>query len=252
MNFGWVRDSLDHRDRSLTLAAPTAQVVLPPAVDLRGLYMAPVYDQKSLGSCTANAIAAAVDFERAKQEAGLMYPSRLFIYYNERVIEGTVESDSGAQIRNGIKVIASQGVPKESAWPYVEDQFAVKPTDSDYTDALLNKTLSYSRVTQSEYHVKHCLAVFFQPVIFGFTVFEAFESDEVAKTGTVAMPGPNDVPIGGHAVLCCGYSDSTKTFLVRNSWGGTWGDGGYFHMPYGYLLNPGLASDFWTLMLEQV
>lgn len=225
--------------------------VLPPSFDLRTLGFLPsVYDQGNLGSCTANAIAAAVDFERRAQGESLMWPSRLFIYYNERVIEDTVAQDAGAEIRNGIKSIVSQGVCPETEWPYLESRFPIQPSINCYADALKAKTLQYSRVTQMEYFIKHCLSMLKKPVVFGFSVFEAFESDEVEKSGIVPLPGKDDAPIGGHAVMAVGYDDSVRRVLCRNSWGSTWGQQGYFWLPYEYILNPALADDFWVIQVE--
>ncbi len=245
--FGWRKDSPDHRDCVFRVATP---VSLPPSCDLRGKFMPPVYDQKDLGSCTANAIAAAVDFERAKQGLPFITPSRLFIYFNERVIEGTVSQDIGAQIRDGIKSVASQGVCPESEWPYDESQFAVKPPDKCFADAVKFEALQYSSVAQAEYDLKHCLAIDCRPVVLGISVFPEIESDEVAASGVLPDPAPTDAPIGGHAILCVGYNDATKRFLCRNSWGADWGQGGYFTIPYDYLLNQGLASDFWVISAE--
>jgi hypothetical protein len=103
--YGWVRDLPDHRD--VIYSAPMATLrALPPSVDLRPSALSPVYDQGHLGCCTANAIAAALQFDEIKQKKnGHFIPSRLFIYYNERVIEGTVKSDSGAQLRDGVKAV---------------------------------------------------------------------------------------------------------------------------------------------------
>ncbi len=95
--FGWVPDVPDHRDH--LYAAPVEWLAkLPLKVDLRTKCPA-VYDQGQLGSCTANAIAAAIEFDQMKEKIKYFMPSRLFIYYNERVMEGTVNSDSGADPR---------------------------------------------------------------------------------------------------------------------------------------------------------
>src|SRR5579863_29559 len=160
--YGWRRDHLDPRDHMLTV---TKRVPLPSSCDLRKSgFLPPVYDQLDLGSCTANAIAAAVDFERKKQTESFLTPSRLFIYYNERVIEGEPDQDAGAELRDGIKTVASQGACPEPEWPYDESQFATKPPDNCYTDALKFKALQYSRVTQSSYFPRHCLAILGRPV----------------------------------------------------------------------------------------
>jgi C1A family cysteine protease len=214
-------------------------------VDLRAGLPA-LYDQGQLGSCTGNAIAAAVAFDRTKEGDAPWAPSRLFIYYCERMLENTVSQDAGAMIRDGMKGLSQAGVCPETVWPYVEAQFATRPTDSAFQDAVKCVATQYSRVDQTLDGLKGCLAAGF-PVVFGFTVYESFEGADVARTGKVSMPAPGESAIGGHAVLLCGYTDDDSTFIVRNSWGPGWGDGGYFWMPYAYLIDNNLADDFWTL-----
>ncbi len=245
--YGWTPDLPDARDHMY--AAPVEMMAkLPAKVDLRP-HCPPVYDQGQLGSCTGNAVAGAVQFEREKQQLKPDFvPSRLFIYYGERVIEGTVNSDSGAQIRDGIKVVAKQGVPPETDWPYDITKFADKPSQKAYQDALQDKAVSYSRLTQTLSQMKGCLASGY-PFVFGFTVYDSFESQQVAQTGIVQLPAAGESVIGGHAVLAVGYDDSQHRFIVRNSWGNGWGMQGYFTMPYAYLTDRGLASDFWTIRL---
>jgi C1A family cysteine protease len=207
-----------------------------------------VYNQGLLGSCTANAIAAAIEFDRMKQGLEDFVPSRLFIYYNERVIEGTVKFDFGAMLRDGIKSVASQGVCPEPEWPYDISKFAERPPAKAYRDAEKDRAVSYQTLIQDLNQMKGCLASGY-PFIFGFTVYESFESQEVAQTGHAPMPGPNERAVGGHAVMAVGYHDASQTFLVRNSWGTEWGIAGYFTLPYTYLLQPGLAKDLWTIRL---
>ena len=244
--YGWVRDLPDHRDHLYSVPFEVLKA-LPTQVDLRG-QCPPVYDQGQLGSCTANAIAAAIEFERMRQKLQDFMPSRLFIYYNERVMEGTVDSDSGAQIRDGIKSVATIGDCPEAEWPYDISKFADKPPTSCYNDAAKVKAVSYSSVLQSLNQLKGCLAAGF-PFVFGFTVYDSFESQAVAESGVVPMPGPNEQVLGGHAVIAVGYDDSQQRFMVRNSWNTTWGLQGYFTMPYSYLTDANLADDFWTIRL---
>ena len=208
----------------------------------------PVYDQGELGSCTANAIAAAMEFERIKQKLTDFMPSRLFIYYNERVMEGTANSDSGAQIRDGIKSVADQGACSEIDWPYDISQFATQPSSLCFQDALKDKAVLYSRLSNILTQMKGCLASGY-PFAFGFSVYESFESQEVAKSGNASMPQPGEKLIGGHAVLAVGYDDTSQRFIIRNSWGTTWGIQGYFTLPYPYLMDSNLADDFWTIRL---
>jgi C1A family cysteine protease len=241
--YGWVADLPDHRD--LMYAAPMQVLAaLPTSADLRP-NCPPVYDQGQLGSCTANAIGAAVEFDLMKQNEDFM-PSRLFIYYNERVIEGTVDSDSGAQIRDGIKSVASQGDCPEKEWPYDTSKFTNKPPQSCFDDAVQHKAVQYQRTIRDLNQMKGCLASGY-PFVFGFTVYESFESQEVAKSGHASMPSPGEQAVGGHAVVAVGYDDSQGWFIVRNSWGTSWGMEGYFTLPYAYLLNENLSDDFWTI-----
>lgn len=243
LKHGWQPDLPDHRDRRFVPALTHA--ALPPKVDLRS-NCPPVYDQGQLGSCTANAIAAAIEFDRMKEKLPPFIPSRLFIYFNERAVEHTIESDAGAQIRDGVKRVNVKGAPPETSWPYVESQFAVEPPPAVWSEAWHHKTTSYQRVTQDLDHIKNALAGGY-PVIFGFTVYDAFESQEMANTGVLNMPAKTEQVVGGHAVLIVGYDDISQRFIVRNSWGPDWGIAGYFTMPYLYVTNPNLADDFWVI-----
>ena len=248
--YGWIPDLPDHRDH--LFAAPAAvQAKLPAKVDLRP-HCPPVLDQGELGSCTANAIGNAHRFNQMKQKAASVFmPSRLFIYYNERAMEGTVNSDSGAMIRDGIKSIAQLGVCDEVAWPYDITKFKTKPSAALYKKALAHQALTYRRLLQNTAQMKGCLASGY-PFVFGFSVFESFESAAVAKTGTVPMPSASEKNLGGHAVLAVGYDDATQRFTVMNSWSAKWGAKGYFTIPYAYLADEGLASDFWTISTVEV
>jgi C1A family cysteine protease len=242
--YGWRPSRPDHRDHIYN-ATLEHIASLPASADLRS-QCPPVYDQGELGSCTANAIAAAIEFDRMKQGLPDFVPSRLFVYYNERAMEGTVDSDSGAAIRDGIKSVNRQGACSETEWPYDISKFTVKPSPQCYKDALLDKALKYQSVSRNLNQMKSCLASGL-PFVFGFTVYESFESDEVARTGIVPMPQSDEQVLGGHAVIAVGYQDAQQCFIVRNSWSDQWGDNGYCYMPYDYLMHKGLASDFWVV-----
>ena len=244
--YGWVPDLPDQRDFSFRVPRRTAQA-LPPRMDLRP-QMPPVYDQGQLGSCTANAIGGAFEFELIKQEEPDFMPSRLFIYYNERVIERTVPQDSGAQLRDGMKTLAKQGVCPEPMWPYVLSQFATKPIPPCYAEAKKHLGMTYMRVAQDVAEMRGCVAAGY-PFIFGFTVYESFESDAVTRTGNVPMPQGDERTLGGHAMCVVGYDNPKKRFIIRNSWGTGWGKKGYGTMPYAYFTNTDLSADFWTLRM---
>jgi C1A family cysteine protease len=243
--YGWRRDLPDARD--LLYAAPLLSLPkgLPTSVDLRSK-CPPVYDQGQLGCCTGNGIAGAIQFDQMKLGKKSFTPSRLFIYYNERVMEGDVSQDNGAQVRDGIKSVGTIGAPPETDWPYDIAKFADQPPAKAYTDAKLDLVSSYARVSQILQQMQGCLAEGY-PFVLGFTVYESFESADVAKTGIVPMPKSKESVVGGHCVVAVGYNDKTRTFILRNSWGPKWGMKGYFTMPYEYLLDSHLASDFWTI-----
>jgi C1A family cysteine protease len=213
-------------------------------VDLRKS-CSPVENQGQLGSCTANALVGALEFIEVKNKLPYADLSRLFIYYNERVIEHTVKSDNGAMIRNGIKSLSKEGVCTEDAWPYDISRFAAKPSAKCYQLALSHKITNYHRIISLN-DMRSCLAEGF-PFVFGFSVYDAFESDKVAQTGILNMPKTGERMLGGHAVLAVGYDDKSRRFIVRNSWGDGWGKKGYFTMPYDYAANTNLADDFWTI-----
>jgi C1A family cysteine protease len=234
--YGWLPDLPDHRDFMFGgrhLRRPT----VPASVDLRP-DCPPVEDQGALGSCTAQALVGAMEFLENKDHVS-------FKDYNERVIIGTVSSDSGATLRDGIKTLARDGVCSEKRWPYIIKQFKRKPFKTCYTEALDHQITSYERIMKLD-EMLACLADGY-PFVFGFSVFESFESAEVAKTGVVVMPGPDERLLGGHAVLAVGYVESARRFIVRNSWGTRWGDEGYCTMPYAYLEDRNLSDDFWTI-----
>ena len=254
--YGWRHQNPDARDKVYAArlsAAPPAECDLRPE-------MPPVYDQGQLGSCTGNAIAGAMEYERDRQGLSDFVPARLFIYYNERAMEGTVSSDSGAMIRDGIKVVNTEGVCPETLWPYDTGMFAVKPPKRCYVAALTDRLVQYEAV-QTLADLKDAISSKLA-VVFGFTVYESFESPQVAQTGVLPMPDvQTESAVGGHAVVAVGYSDPKGHVIVRNSWGPSWGAAGYFYMPYQYMTGSAtnsdsapingayLASDFWALEL---
>jgi C1A family cysteine protease len=211
---------------------------LPMEVDLRPK-MPPVYDQGELGSCTANALVAG--FQYADPD---FMGSRLFLYYNERLIENSIKEDSGAQLFDGIASLQQFGVCLEASWPYEISQFDKCPSDVCYQEAEKHKALSVENIYPDLNSMKNSLFQGF-PFVVGIEIFQEFESQQVAITGRVPMPTQESVSLGGHAVLVVGYTPDS--WIVRNSWGPRWGDKGYFYLPYAYLLNPVWSSDFWSI-----
>ena len=238
--YGWLPDIPDQRDYLYRAIKPVIR--LPDRVDLRGLCPT-IEDQGRLGSCTAQALAGNIEFLDNMADSIYTDTSRLFIYYNERVIIGTEDYDSGASLRDGIKTLKNSGACHEELWPYLIERFDRKPPLSCYTQAKKHCIQSYHRIASLK-EMLTCLAEGY-PFVFGFTVYESFESEAVAQTGVVHMPKKSETALGGHAVMAIGYYQKQKRFLVRNSWGEKWGISGYFTMPYRYLET--MAGDFWTI-----
>jgi C1A family cysteine protease len=263
--FGWKPDVADHRDLRFSPPAETL-ASLPQSVDLINQCPA-IYDQGWLNSCTPNIIAAAIEFDRKKQNLPEFTPSRLFIYYNIRVVQNEVNDDKGAEIRAGIKSVASQGVCPEADWPYdgnplpSNQRLTIKPPQSCYDTALNHRAISYHRVLRDVDQMKACLAMGY-PFTFGFGLYVSF--DNSYSTGDIPLPaqGEAKMPDGDgnpalHAMLVVGYDDARQVMLVRNSWGPRWAtdrpDGliGYGTIPYDYFRNDFPTKCFWTIRLVQ-
>ena len=238
--YGWRPDLPDHRDILYSSGKPDLSS-LPTEVDLRRGPIADIKDQGNLGSCTGNGWAFLIE-TMAKRHGDYAGPvSRLWVYYHERIFDNALLEDNGAQIRNGAKVLASQGVPLESVWPYDINRFAVLPSAEAFRTAVLHKLPGYRRIVSTS-ECKHALASGF-PVVFGFTVYQSFDE---ASHGAAPIPGPNERVEGGHCVVRVGYSDRKKAWLCANSWGTDWGMAGYFWLPYAFD-SMGLCDDFWTV-----
>jgi C1A family cysteine protease len=240
--YGWQHDLPDKRDFLFSQFVKVG--VLPSKVDLRKS-CSTVENQGNLGSCTANALVGNLEFLEIKNDMTFINLSRLFVYYNERVVENTVDFDSGATLRGGIKTLKKLGVCNEKICPYIISKFTQKPDKQAYQDGKNHQIQIYMRLTAIN-QMKQCLADGF-PFVFGFSVYESFESGSVKKTGTVNLPKPDERVIGGHAVMAVEYDNKIKRFIVRNSWGIKWGMKGYFTMPYEYLADRNLSDDFWTI-----
>jgi len=236
--FDWRRDLPNHK-YALFNPQFNVSVTLPDSIDLRSLD-SPVLDQGNFGSCTGNALAGWMSFQFLKVTTDPF--SRLFIYYNERKIEGDADQDAGASLSDGVKSLIDTGVCKESEWPYNDNLLFQQPSPTCYLHASNFKISKASRILDLQ-GIKQSL-VSGNPVPFGFSVFENFETDAVANGAPVEFPSQFDEFLGGHAVLAVGYEPDY--LICRNSWGVNWGMNGYFKLSNDYV-NRGLATDFWSL-----
>ena len=242
---GWRREPVDQRDMVFRVGQGVHPLLeLPARVDNRSTCPR-VEDQADIGSCTAQAGTSLV--EHCHLRAGEPAPdlSRLFTYYTTRVdVAGwDPDDDSGAYIRDTLKSLARYGSCEERLWPYRTGEFGTRPSDAAYDAANLRRVTEYRRCDGLS-GVKEALAAGLC-VEGGFDVPEGIFSAECQLTGLVPELQPGEEPVGGHAVLFCGYDDASQTLLFQNSWGTGWGDGGYGRLPYVYLY--GHASDFWTV-----
>ena len=248
---GYVKDKIDTRDYIYKINPNVANVAkLPVSFSLRKS-MPPVLDQGNLGSCVSNAVCNALGFLNLKLKKPIGLKSRLFNYYNTRILEGTINQDSGCEIRDAIKVCNKTGNCYETTWPYNINRFTLRPPNQTYTEALQHKLALYQRVNQDRTSIKSCLLSGY-PVIIGFTCYNTLYNPSVERTGDILMPTRRDYIIGGHCVLITGYNDGTQRYEIMNSWGTSWGSGGYGTIPYAYVENANYATDFWQVQQEQI
>ncbi len=229
--------------------------------------MPDVYDQQNVGSCTSNALAGMVQFVRKKHNQPPDFkPSRLFLYFNGRTIAGdSARIDSGLQPVDAMQALKKFGVCAETEWPYdgraadpdthlfpANDPAATKPGTNIYTDAYPHRSIYALSLNQDINQLKGCLAEGY-PFMFGFVIYRSFWGPDPKAEPLVRIPipqPPHDAIEGGHTVLAVGYNDDDGYFYCRNSWGTSHQEQGYFYMPYQYLTNSNLCSDFWTLRTE--
>ena len=233
--YNWKPDLPDKRDLYLKVSRLRN---LPDSVDLREKFT-PIEDQEDIGSCGAQAFVGNMEYLDKLDDNKWTDLSRLFVYWIGR---SDKYQDTGVYLRDMIKCIAQFGACDENLWPYIPHKYDVKPTDEAFTDAMKRRITEYRRI-DSFRGVKQALADGF-PVTFGFSVYDSFES--IGRDGVMVMPDFSTERVsGGHAVLAVGYT--TTHLIVRNSWGASWGDKGYFYMPYEFAEDGDLCADFWTI-----
>lgn len=263
---GWARDLPDHRDYSLesdsvkaildkSRPLKAARKKSPMRVDLRK-WCSPIENQGQIGSCTANAGVAIMEYFQRRAYQQHMDGSRLFLYKTTRNLLGW-KGDQGAYLRATMKAMVLFGVPPEQHYPYDEKKYDDEPSPFLYAFALSYKAVKYFRLDPPGLPAEKLLQQLCQtlaaglPAMFGFSVFSSISSIPEGS-GDIPYPGKTERQIGGHAVVAVGYDDRKKigdctgALLIRNSWGTEWGENGYGWLPYAYV-EKGLAVDFWSL-----
>lgn len=201
-----------------------------------------IIDQGNLGTCVVNAFFYCV----SRQTNRGVNLSRLFLYALCRCIDYTpLNQDDGTTIRTTCKSINQYGVCKENIYPYITTNYAYLPPLSVFNSSKKFKKFNYTFINQDLNSMKNCLHTNNTPIIFGFMVYSSFMTLTVANTGVVPYPNTiTETLEGGHCMCIVGYNDNTQQFKCANSWGVNWGEGGYCYLPYSYILDPKLASDF--------
>lgn len=244
---GWRRDLPDPRDHKFA-TPPSVLGALPASVDHRPL-MPPVVSQGALSSCTANSASYLFDFQRGREGRSAFGLSRLFQYYNTRGIEGTLDSDAGASIRNTIKAMVDMGACPEYLWPYDASQYRTVPPQVCYEAGLNNQVVEYMRVDQTPQGIMGALAAGYV-IEFGMLIYPQFE--QVGSSGLVRMPTLHDRPLGGHSGVMVGYytePSGTVRVINQNTWGTSYGDKGCCYILMEYLTNPDITADLWVIKL---
>ena len=216
-------------------------VALRESVDLRQ-WDTIVENQSYLGSCSSNAITNAYELMvKQNYPEYFVHLSRLFVYYNTRLEDGSVNQDSGIYLRDGLKAIKKYGICSESLWPYNLDYWDDKPSDEAYEDAKKRSIIKYQKLT-STYYITEVLNDN-KPVVFGMEIYDSFMQLD-KSIFTVNIPSRKEKSLGGHAMCMVGYDLKRRLFLAKNSFGEEWGMNGYCWIPFDYIKQEGY--DMWT------
>jgi hypothetical protein len=221
----------------------TRQDSIPAKMDLRQ-WCSPVENQLHVGSCAANAVVGALEYHQRKARAPQMDLSRLFVYYNARKLAGKEGEDCGTLMSHVMASVMAFGACEEKLWPYIETKWPERPPEDCYENALMYEAVQYARVPLGT----ACLVTVASglPIVFGTSLpSEYYEA--ASQKGIVPIPGESaPEPGGGHAMLIVGYDVAAETWLVRNSWGAEFADGGYFRIPFKTMQAYSHPDYFWT------
>lgn len=234
-------DPTDLRD---FLYTPT-QKLLKETVDLREWDSA-IEEQSHLGSCSGQAAVGAYELLMYAEKKYRLELSRLFVYYNSRMVGGDVTQDEGAYLRDVIKALKEYGVCAEVLWPYRIDQFDVKPDANSYEDGKKRTIKNYYRLIDIN-DILDALNNNY-PIIFGMLVYDSFDYLNRDRDYIVELPGKTESPVGAHAMCLVGYDRSRRLLLARNSFGEDWGDQGYCWIPFDYVKSEFI--DMWIFDID--
>lgn len=224
--FELVDSPIDERDYTL------ATLNIPSTKEIPKTYILPnkvkILNQGSIGSCVAHAIATAMSYGEYKAKFNNVHDfSRGFIYGNRGLIDYHGE---GMYIRYALKQCNKEGDVLYKDFPYNLKYKEVKELidkDSEHLHQLASeyKLINYFRVYTPE-EIKTAL-LNQGAVIFSIAVYSSFE-------GNVPLPTENDTYDGNHCMVIVGWDEDG--WIFQNSWGKNWGEKGYGHLPYDYII----------------
>tara|TARA_B110000208_G_C11799546_1_gene441260 strand:- start:2051 stop:2863 length:813 start_codon:yes stop_codon:yes gene_type:complete len=242
--YGWIPDHPNYNDN--TYDAPIKNLLINRKIDLR-LNCPGICNRKNIGSSVAHAICYVYEYNIIKHDMNNIFiPSKLFLYFNQRLLKHTQEFDCGSSIRDGLSILDKIGICSEVVYPYDISLIYDKPSDEIYEEASHNKGIEYYKIKPIITNIKTLLQDSI-PIIFGFGIYSSFENQVSDNGFTIKIPQENEKFIGGSCGVCVGFNDEKQAFIIMNSKGVEWGDKGYFYMPYLYLTNNNLCSNFWII-----
>ncbi len=247
--YGWIGDD-GHKSAPPFSSHPSYKVMkVSASSDLTPL-MPPIEDQGQLGSCTSFGIGRVLNYAHKKAGGSFFDPGHLFVYWNERAMEGTVNEDAGAQITDGITVVTKFGACSEKLWPYDIAKFKIKPPQKAYTDGLKFQAVHAYKVDNTDgVSIRKALSNGF-PVVVGFMVYQDFENLNSSRY-TLRMPKKGERPLGGHCTVLTGHDDKRKLYIDDNSWNTDWGNKGRALLPYAYIHNGHICDDCWVIDIAE-
>lgn len=208
--------------------------VIEKNVDLREFFTK-VKDQGQIGACSVFSIVSIYEYLLKRNSQEEYDLSESFVYYNVRHANGTELEDTGSSFQDVIMSMGEQGICKESLHPYTLS-LCDEPSVEAYTDGKKRRITKALNVNVNEKDIKSAIQEGY-PVAISLKVFNSFYS----TSGFVERPTEEEVEsadFGYHAMVVVGFTDETKHFVVRNSWGELFGDNGYCYIPYSYICDP--------------
>ena len=213
--------------------------ILPSSADLRK-YFTKIKNQGRQSACASFSLVSVFEYFMANETRTNPDLSEAFVYYNARNITDETETDCGTTLHNVIRAMTDNGVCVEELCPYNESKHSVKPDKTAYSDGQKRKLVAAKNVPIDVETIKAAINEGY-PVIASFCVFDSFAKN---TGGFVSLPSSKErqkEKKDYHAMVICGYSDDHGYFIVRNSWGKSFGDDGYCYIPYAYVRDADLT-----------